>query len=66
MRKRIFILILVLALVFSGCQLAKPEADTRKEKDMLVGVFITEEYLDLFDWDSYFQNHYILIFFICQ
>ena len=36
MRKRIFILILVLALALSGCQLAKPEADTHKEKDMLV------------------------------
>ena len=57
MRKRIFILILVLALALSGCQLAKPEADAQKEKDMLVGVFITEEYLDTFDMGAYLQNN---------
>lgn len=57
MRKRIFILILVLALALSGCQLAKPEADTHKEKDMLVGVFITEEHLDLFDMEAYLQDN---------
>ena len=57
MRKRIFILILVLALALSGCQLAKPEADTHKEKDMLVGVFITEQHLDLFDMEAYLQEN---------
>lgn len=57
MHKRIFVLIMVLALALSGCQLAKPEADTQKEKDMLVGVFITEEHLDLFDMESYLQDN---------
>ena len=57
MHKRIFVLIMVLALALSGCQLAKPEADTQKEKDMLVGVFITEEHLDLFDMEAYLQDN---------
>lgn len=57
MRKRILILILILSLALSGCQLAKPEAEAQEEKDMLVGVFLTEEHLDLFDFDAYFQEH---------
>ncbi len=56
MNKRICVLIMILALVLCGCQLAKPEAGTQKEKDMLVGVFITEEHLDLFNMEAYLQN----------
>ena len=57
MIKRVFLMIMVLALALSGCQLAKPEADTQKEKDMLVGVFITEEHLDLFNLEAYLQDN---------
>ena len=57
MRKRIVIIILVLALALSGCQLAKPDAEAQKEKDMLVGVFITEEYLDLFDIEAWLNDN---------
>ena len=57
MRKRFLMIILALALALSGCQLAKPEAETQKAKDMLVGVFITEEYLNLFDMETWFQDN---------
>lgn len=57
MSKRSILWVLVLALALSGCQLAKPEAQEEAEKDMLVGVFMTQEYLDLFDFDAYFQDH---------
>lgn len=57
MRKRIVIMIIALALALSGCQLAKPDAEAQKEKDMLVGVFITQEHLDLFDMEAYLQDN---------
>lgn len=56
------ILLIVLAAIafgigFSGFfELAKP-AETENTQDLLVGVFITKEYLDLFDVDSYFEDH---------
>ena len=34
MRKRIVIMIIALALALSGCQLAKPDAEAQKEKDI--------------------------------
>jgi hypothetical protein len=50
-------MIIALALALSGCQLAKPDAEAQKEKDMLVGVFITQEHLDLFDMEAYLQDN---------
>jgi len=57
MNKRICVLIMILALVLSGCQLAKPEAQAEAGNDMLVGVFVTAEHLDLFDFEAYFNDH---------
>jgi len=57
MNKRICVLIMILALVLSGCQLAKPEAQAEAGNDMLVGVFVTAEHLDLFDMEAYLQDH---------
>ena len=57
MRKAFLIFILILSLALTGCQLAKPEAEAQNGQDMLVSVFITEKYLDLFDLDAYFQDH---------
>lgn len=53
------VLILVLAFTFglTGFSLAQPDAAEAIEKDRLVGVFVTTEYLDLFDMESYFNNN---------
>ena len=48
MSKRLTALfIIVCMLLLAGCQLAKPDAQQTRNTDMLVGVFITTEYLDL-------------------
>ena len=57
MRKICLIFILILTLALTGCQLAKPEAEVQTGQDMLVGVFITEEHLDLFDMEAWFRDN---------
>lgn len=49
-----FMLISICALC--GCQLAKPDSLTTTG-DRLIGVFVTTEYLDLFDMEGYLNNH---------
>lgn len=46
-------------LLGAGCQLAKPEAgaDAAAEKDRLIGFFVTEEPLDLFDFEAFFNDN---------
>jgi hypothetical protein len=56
MNKRIFsAMILAAALCLTGCQLAKDEP--APQDDALAGVLVTDEYLDLFDFDSYFEDN---------
>ena len=59
--KRILALdIALLALfLFAGCQLAKEEGGETEsaERDRLIGVFLTREHLDLFDWEGYFNDN---------
>ncbi len=43
-------------LSLTGCQLAS-EDTVEKTKDRLAGVFITYEYLDLFDFDGYLKDN---------
>lgn len=57
MRKRILIYILIIAMLLSGCQLAKEEAAEQQSPDRLIGVFVTKEHLDLFDFEAYFNDH---------
>lgn len=45
------------AMLLCGCSLAVPGAETEDGTDRLIGVFITDEYLDLFDMDSFLQDH---------
>lgn len=45
------------AMILGGCSLAVPEAETEHGSDRLIGAFITLEYLDLYDMDSFFQDH---------
>lgn len=60
--KRVIICALVLlmafAMGFTGV-LSFSEAESRntESRDMLVGVFVTREYIDLFDFESYFNDN---------
>lgn len=57
MNNRLFPLLLALLLLLGGCQLAQPEAATASESDLLVGVMLTPQPLDLFDLESYISDH---------
>lgn len=46
-----------MALALNGCSLALPDAGEDGSADRLIGVFITADYLDLFDMDSYLKDH---------
>lgn len=46
------LLISVLTLLLNGCSLARKDAGT-DAKDTLIGVFITDGYLDMFDMDAW-------------
>lgn len=59
MTKKI-VLLLVLALVLSGCTLARedtPEETGAGFEDRLIGCVVTTEYLDLFDFEGYLQDN---------
>ena len=49
------LLVLLLVLSMTGCQLAKPEAESTN--DRLVGILATREYLDLFDMEAYLNDN---------
>ena len=49
-------LALALAVGLSGCQLAQPDQETA-QADRLIGVYVTTEYLDLFDIESYLEDN---------
>lgn len=58
MKIKIIAVLLALCLL-SGCSLARPEMGEENvlNEDMLAGVFITREHLDLFDIESYISDH---------
>ena len=58
--KRNLIITLCCALILcalSGCRLAKEDAGAESGRDRLIGVYITAEYLDLFDYDGYLSDN---------
>ena len=60
MKKKVKVLALLLALcLLSGCSLARPEAEEGNgiSQDMMIGFFITLEYLDLFDFEGYLEDN---------
>ncbi|MEG2929212.1 MAG: hypothetical protein RR846_06640 [Oscillospiraceae bacterium] len=48
---------IILLLPLTACQLAKKDAAQGKTHDLLVGVFITTEHLDLFDMEGYLNDN---------
>ncbi|HPJ01430.1 MAG TPA: hypothetical protein PKU80_01145 [Candidatus Limiplasma sp.] len=59
MNRKLWVIILCLftALALTGCQLAQPDADGDMETDRLVGIFLTQESLDLFDIEGYMNDN---------
>lgn len=55
--KQLALCALLPVLLLSGCRLAKPEAAEAAENDRLIGVFVTWEHLDLFDFGSYLGDN---------
>lgn len=56
MKKLAIALILALALSLPGCSLLREDSEP-PETDRLVGVYITESYIDTFDFEAYFQDN---------
>lgn len=56
MKKLAITLILVLALMLPGCSLLREEGEPA-DADRLVGVYITENYIDSFDFEAYVQDN---------
>jgi len=59
MKRKIMIAVcsvLILCLL-SGCQLARENAGANAYEDRLIGLFITTEYLDLFDFENYLNDN---------
>lgn len=56
MKKLAIALILALALSLPGCSLLREDGEP-SETDRLVGVYITESYIDTFDFETYFQDN---------
>ena len=58
-RRAMLALLLAAALLLSGCSLARPEteADAAQNEDLMVGVLVTLEPLDLFDFEAYFNDN---------
>lgn len=56
MKKLAIALILVLALMLPGCSLLREDGEPA-DADRLVGVYITENYIDSFDFEAYVQDN---------
>lgn len=57
MNKRILFAAMLFAVIcLAGCQLAKEEAAPQQD-DRLIGAFITDEFVDLFDFESYISDN---------
>lgn len=54
-KTKILLFVLILLLSMTGCQLAR--TDLESTDDRLVGVLVTEEYLDLFDMEAYLNDN---------
>lgn len=58
MNKRLYLCFALLFLLsLSSCQLAREDGMNIHNNDRLVGVFITQEHIDLFDFDSWMEDN---------
>lgn len=47
----------IMLLLLCSCQLAREDGDAGQAADRLIGVYITKEYLDLFDMEGYLDDN---------
>lgn len=59
MNKRLGVMFctIISAALLTGCQLAKEETALVQEKDKLIGVYMTTEYVDTFDFERYMAEN---------
>lgn len=59
MNRKIIALLLAIIMVASlaGCQLAREDAAATKSQDRLIGVYVSYEYVDLFDMEGYINDN---------
>lgn len=59
MNKKIFAfsLIMSIAFTFTGCTLAREDRSAEKTEGRLIGVYISYEYIDLFDFEGYVKDN---------
>lgn len=56
-RLKVIVSVMMCATLLSGCQLAKEEAELQQEKDKLIGVYMTTDYVDTFDFERYLEEN---------
>ncbi len=57
MRMAAAFLAVLMLIPLSGCQLAREDAGLSNREDRLIGVFLTTEYLDLWDFEGYLNDN---------
>lgn len=59
MSRKLLMAIIVSLIMFSlsGCQLAREDGAVNNSMDRLIGVYVSYEYVDLFDLDAYFNDN---------
>lgn len=56
-RLKVIFCTMMSAILLAGCQLAKEEAELQQERDRLIGVYMTTDYLDTFDFERYMEEN---------
>lgn len=49
---------LIVIVMLSGCKLAREVKIKSQQEDELIGAVITQEYVNLFDWNSYLKDNF--------
>ena len=56
-RLKVIFCTMMSAILLAGCQLAKEEAELQQERDKLIGVYMTTDYVDTFDFERYMEEN---------
>lgn len=56
-RLKVIFCAMMSAILLAGCQLAKEEAELQQERDKLIGVYMTTDYVDTFDFERYMEEN---------
>lgn len=56
-RLKVILCTMMSVVLLAGCQLAKEEAELQQERDKLIGVYMTTDYVDTFDFERYMEEN---------